>query len=230
MSPGRRPAWGWARASAAAIATAAVVTAAGTAATPSAATENGDQLLARATSAPGLRSFAVPVRFAVHLHKPLGLRSQVEGTAYFKAPAQSALALTKASGIAGAFFKGTYKLDMVPAAWPFAYHVVGVAPGVVDGVDVLVLRAKPRGSAGGVAQVFFTLTTPALEPVAAQWQYQNASTIQLSLVNGRVGAYTLPLRATITVDMAHVRLDADATYGTYVLNGRVSESVFSAAK
>jgi hypothetical protein len=213
------------------FAAALLVTAATTsAAAPHAGPQNGDQLLARATAEPGLRSFAVPVHFAVHLHKPLGLRSQVTGTAYFNAPAQSALAITKASGIVGAFFKGTYKLDMVPAAWPFAYHVVGVSSSVAGGVDVLLLRAKPRAAAGDLAQVVFTLTTPALQPVAAQWQYQNASTIQLVYVNGRVGAYTLPLRASIKVDMAHVKLDADATYGTYDLNASVPPSVFAAAK
>ena len=78
--------------------------------------------------------------------------------------------------------------------------------------------------------VTFTLTTPALQPLSAQWDYRNASRIQLAFVSGRVGKYTLPLRATIAVDMAHVRLDADATYGTYALNASVSEDVFAAAK
>jgi hypothetical protein len=230
MPPGRRPAWGSARTLAAAFAIVLVVTPAATAATPSADAQSGDRLLARATAAPGLHSFAVPVHFAVHMHKPLGLRSQVDGTAYFKAPAKSALEITKASGIAGAFFKGTYKLDLVPAAWPFAYHVVSVSPGVVDGADVLVLHAKPRAAAGDITQVIFMLTTPALQPLAAQWEYRNASTIRLAFVSGRVGGYMLPLRATIAVDMGHVSLDADATYGTYALNTSVSDSVFTAAK
>jgi hypothetical protein len=191
---------------------------------------DGDQLLARGTAAPELRSYAVPVTFAVHLHKPIGLRSKVEGMAYFQSPAQSALTITKASGIVGGFFKGDYKLDMVPQAWPRTYHVVTVTPGDAGGIPVWLLHAQPRGASGGLADVVFTLTRPELQPIAAQWQYQDASSIQLAFVNGPVGAYTLPERATIAVDKRHYKLDADATYGSYSLNAPVPETVFTSAK
>jgi hypothetical protein len=191
---------------------------------------DGDQLLARATAAPQLQSYAVPVTFAVHLHKPIGLRSKAEGMAYFEAPAKSALTITKVSGILGGFFKGDYKLDMVPQAWPRTYHVFAVTPSVAGGMPVWLLSAQPRGASGGVAQVVFTLTRPELEPIAAQWQYQDKSSIQLTYVNGRVGPYTLPQRATVAVDMPRYKLDADATYGSYSLNAPVPDTVFSGAK
>jgi len=191
---------------------------------------DGDQLLARATAAPHLRSYAVPVSFAVHLHKPIGLRSQVEGTAYFESPTQAALAITKASGIVGGFFKGAYNLDMVPQAWPHKYHVVAVTPSVADGSPVWLLRAEPRAATGDLKQVVFTVTRPALQPIAAQWQYQDASSIQLTYVNERVGSYMLPERATVAVDKPHYKLDADATYGSYSLNAPVPDTVFTDAK
>jgi hypothetical protein len=224
----RRPAWSWARV---AVTAALFVTVAAAAAPARGKVPpTGDALLRRAVGAPGLHSYAVPVHFAVHLHKPLGLRTKVEGTAYFEAPAQSALQITKASGIVGGFFKGAYKLDLVPQAWPVTYHVLAVTPAVSDGSRVLELRAETRAPSTDLAQVVFTLTTPALQPIAVVWQYQNGSSIRLSYGYGRVGPYTLPQRAMIAVDMPRYRLDADATYDGYALNAPVPESVFSGAK
>jgi hypothetical protein len=85
----------------------------------------GDQLLARAVTAPHLSSYSVPVNMSVRVRKPIGIHSEVEATAYFRAPAQAALVITHASGLAGAFFKGAYKIDLVPQAWPASYHVIG---------------------------------------------------------------------------------------------------------
>jgi hypothetical protein len=226
----KRLAWFRTRASAAIAALIFLSTAPSAAPAKSRPPLNGDQLLAHATAAPHLRSYAVPVTFAVHLHKPIGLRSNVEGTAYFESPSQAALAITKATGIVGGFFKGAYKLDMVPQAWPRTYHVVAVTPSVAGGTPVWLLHAEPRGAAGDLAQVVFTLTRPSLEPIAAQWEYTDASSIQLTYVNEKVGPYMLPERATVAVDKPHYKLDADATYGSYSLNAPVPDTVFTDAK
>jgi hypothetical protein len=227
----RQPAWSLTRASAAAAALFLLASTAGAGAqTPHRSHLNGDQLLAHATAAPHLRSYAVPVTFAVHLHKPIGLRSQVQGMAYFESPAQAALSITKATGIVGGFFKGAYNLDMVPQAWPQKYHVLAVTPSVAGGTPVFVLRAEPRGPAADITQVVFTLTRPALQPISAEWDYTDASSIRLNYVNEKVGPYTLPESATIAVDKPHYKLDADATYGSYSLNAPVLASVFEDAK
>jgi hypothetical protein len=222
----------WPRVHAPAVAAALVFLIAAPAAAPAQTRPqlDGDELLARATAAPRLRSYAVPVSFAVHLHKPIGIRSKVEGTAYFKSPSQTALSITKATGIVGGFFKGAYKLDMVPQAWPRSYHVVAVTPSVAGGTPVWLLRAEPRAAADDLAQVVFTLTRPALQPIAAQWQYTDASSIALTYVNEQVGPYMLPARAAVVVDKPHYKLDADATYGNYSLNAPVPDSVFTTAR
>jgi hypothetical protein len=226
----RRLAWSGSRAPAAVAALVFLTAAPAAAPAKSRQPLPGDGLLARATAAPHLKSYAVPVSFSVHLHKPIGLRSKVEGTAYFASPSQAALAITKASGIVGGFFKGAYNLDMVPQAWPRKYHVLATTPSVSGGTPVWLLRAVPRGPAGDVTQVVFTLTRPALQPIAAQWQYQDASSIQLTYVNEKVGPYTLPERATVAVDKPHYKLEADATYGSYSLNAPVPDTVFTSAK
>jgi hypothetical protein len=194
------------------------------------AAQTGDQLLARAVAAPQLKSYSVPVHFAVHLHKPIGIRSNVEGTAYFRAPDQTALSITKASGIVGGFFKGAYHLDIVPQAWPVTYRVTSYSRIVSGGVPMLQLIAVPRANAGDLTQVVFSITAADFQPVAVVWSYSDKSSISVSYVNGRVGRYMVPQRASINVDKPRYKLDADATYGTYALNAPVPPGIFSAAK
>jgi hypothetical protein len=203
---------------------------AGAAPTKTRPPQSGDQLLAHAVAAPQLQSYTVPVSLAVHLHKPIGIRTEVQATAYYRAPAQAALVITHATGLVGGFFKGAYKIDLVPQAWPRSYHVVSVARTVVAGAPVVELHAMPRTGAGDLTQVVFTLSAPALEPVSAEWDYTGGSSIRLSFVNGRVGSYTLPQQASISVDMPHDKLDADGTYGSYALNAPVDADVFTNAK
>jgi hypothetical protein len=191
---------------------------------------NGDQELARAVSMPGQQSYTVPVEFAVHMHEPINMRSTVEGSAYFQAPANSALIITHATGLLGAFFRGSYQLDLVPQAWPYTYHVTSAAQTVVNGSAVLQLQALPRAVAPDIARVIFSLDLSERGPVAAEWDYTNGSSIRLSYVNGRVGNYILPQRASVTVDMPNNKLDADATYGAYELNAPIPDGVFATGK
>jgi hypothetical protein len=189
----------------------------------------GDQLLARVTAAPGVKSYTVPVSFAMRLHKPIGIRAHVAGTAYFVAPGQAALAITHAPGLIGGFFKGNYKLDVVPQAWPAHYRVLDVQPQTsATGARQLVLDAMPRGNPGDVAHVTFVVDQSTHAAVGATWTYQDGSTIVLTFVNAPVGAIELPSAATIHVDMPKYKLDANATYGTYALNAPVDPGVFTA--
>jgi len=178
-----------------------------------------------------MTSYAVPVHFQVRFHMMITMRLQADGTVYYRAPpAQAALEITQAGGILGGLFKGAYKLDIVPQGWPYAYRVVGVDHSKSGTTSVLVLRSVPRAEPSDITQVLFTLTSPALEPVSAVWLYRDTSSIHLTLVNRRVGDYTMPQRATISVDKSRYRLDADATYGEYALNVPVPDSVFTSAK
>ena len=121
---------------------------------------NLDRLFAAAVAAPSLRSYTVPVDFKVRVHKPIGIRADVVGTAYFKAPAQSALQITHASGLIGGFFKGAYKLDVVPQAWPYKFHVISSTSTIVDGRGVQQLTAQPRDPASTITRVIFALSLP----------------------------------------------------------------------
>jgi predicted PurR-regulated permease PerM len=185
---------------------------------------DGDALLARAAQGGGLKSYEVPMHFAVHLRRPIGARGSVEGTAYFKAPAQAVLAITNAPPIIRDFFKGTYDLDMVTQTWPAKYHVTAVALDERGGSAVYVLHAVPRFQ-GTIDQAVFTVAQADLAPMSAEWIYHDNSSIRVSFTDARVGDLILPHAATITVEMPGYGLDATALYGAYELNGSFPDDV-----
>jgi hypothetical protein len=203
----------------------ALVAAIGTA--PAGASPTGDQILARAALLRGVRSYTVPVRFDVHLHKPIGLRANVEGVVNYQGPRAGALVITKAHGIIGGFFKGTYHLDLVPQTWPAIYHVTSVA--VENGPDgpVTVLKATPRVDPGDITQVTFRIGGRAVAPIAATWNYSDGSSIALTFDNGRVGPGALPQTATVHVDKPGDKLDATVTYGEYALNAPIDPAILA---
>jgi len=186
----------------------------------------GDQILSRAASADTLRSYSVPVHFDVRMHRPISARAGVEGIAYYRAPAQAALVITKAPSIIGKFFKGSYDLDMVPQTWPAKYLVKSVSEDQAGGVAVYVLQAVPKSNAD-IDHVVFNVTKVDYMPVSAVWYYRNKSSIQLSIVNQHLSNYMLPQTESITVNMPQYGLDAAGKYGEYSVNAAVPDAVFS---
>jgi outer membrane lipoprotein-sorting protein len=203
-----------------------LVAAAARAAAPTAA-PSGDEILARAAAAnAGLHSYSVPVHFDVHLHKPLGLKVGVDGTAYYKAPASSAVVITKAPPIIGGFFKGTYPLDIVPQSWSAKYHVTSVSTQEVNGTPVYLLEAVPKDQ-GAIDRVVFGVAQTTYAPLSARWHYRDQSTVGLTIDNQSVAGYTLPLSESISVAMPHYDFDAASRFGQYALNAPVPDDVFA---
>lgn len=186
---------------------------------------SGDQILARAGAANGLQSFSVPVHMNVHLHKPLGFKAGVDGTAYYKAPGKSALAITKAPPIIGGFFKGQYNLDLLPQAWPAKYKVTSVQTLTRNGVAVYELQAVSKAPIG-VDRVVFDVAENGFAPLSAQWIYPDHSSVGIALSNQRVSSYLLPQTEVVTVAMPKYNLDATSSFGQYSLNVPVADSVF----
>jgi len=196
-------------------------------AAPAAASPTGDQILARAVAVAGVRSYTVPVQFDVHLHKPIGLRAAVEGNVDYQAPRDGALAITKAHGLIGGFFKGTYHLDLVPQVWPARYHVTSVAHVAGPDGPATVLNAIPRGQPGDVTAVAIRIGAHSQAPDAASWTYSDGSSIALTFANGPVGKGVLPRTATVHVDKPKDKLDATVTYGAYAFNAPIDPGVFA---
>lgn len=190
------------------------------------AAPSGQEILTRAATAAGLSSYSVPVHFDVKMHRPISLRSGVDGTAYFKAPAKAAIAITHVPGPLGAFFKGSYTLDMVPQTWPSKYVVTSVEQGQSDGAPAYVLRAVPKDDPA-VDHVIFGVSIANGEATSALWSYKDGSSVKLTIRDAPTAGYALPQSETISVTMPKYDLDANATYGEYSINAAVPDSVFS---
>ena len=185
----------------------------------------GNQMLAQAGSATGLSSYSVPVHFDVHMHRPIGMSTKVEGIVYFKAPAEGALVITQIPSAIGKLFKGSYKLDLSPQTWPAKYNVTSVSETQADGTAAYALRSVPKADPS-VDHVVFTVTKDDYTPLSVVWSYRDGSSISVSMHCKRVSANALPQSASITVDMPQVGLDAKAQYGGYALDAPIPDSVF----
>ena len=185
---------------------------------------DGNEILARAGQAKGLTSYTVPVHFAVHMHRPISIRTGVEGIVYYKAPAQSGLQITKLPGPLTGIFKTSYAIDFAAQVWPSKYRVTSTAESQAAGTDVYVLQAVPRVSDPSTDHIEITVARDDFAPQSAVWYYKDGSTVQLTIQNGHTSAYALPATETITVTMPSYALDATATYGTYQINGPIPTS------
>ena len=175
---------------------------------------DGNAILAQSAAAPGLSSYTVPVHFDVHMHRPIGVTSGVEGVITYKSPASATLDLTKVPGPLGHFFKKSYALDLVPQMWPVKYNVVSTSSVEAATDPVYVLTAVPKNDPS-LKQVVFKVTQQSHEPVAAAWSFTDGSSIVLTIANKSVNGYTLPATEDISVNEPGFALDATATYGTY---------------
>ena len=197
-------------------------------ASAAASAPDGNEILARAGQANGLNSYSVPVHFAVRMHRPISIRTGVEGVVYYKAPAQSGLQITKLPGPLAGIFKTSYAIDFAAQVWPSKYRVTSVSESNAGGTDVYVLRSLPKVNDPSIDHVDFTVAREDSTPQSVVWYYNDGSAVHLTIENGRMSGYALPASETITVTMPSYALDATATYGTYQINAPVPTSTSTA--
>jgi hypothetical protein len=186
-------------------------------------TLDGNAMLARVAAGRELQSYAVPASFQVRMRRPIGAGGIVGGMIYYRSPADAALVITKAPPLIGAFFKGTYILDLVPQVWSSKYHVASISRSRAGNVDTYLLHALPT-PAGDVDRVTFTVAQETLAPLGATWVYRDGSSIALSIPN--TAPPYLPQTESIVVTMPKYALDATCTVGSYALNAPVPDGTF----
>jgi hypothetical protein len=214
------------RALAALLAASLICASPGPAAAIPAQTFSGDQILSRAGAANGLRSFSAPVQFDVQMHKPVSIKTGAQGIVYFKAPAQSALTITKMPPILGKFFRSSYAIDLAPQVWPEKYSVQSVSQETREGSVVYVLDATPK-SDPSVDRVTFEVSQADYLPLSATWSYKDGSSVRLQMTARKTSGYALPQTESVAVSMPQYALDATVNFGSYSLNADVPASVFS---
>jgi hypothetical protein len=193
------------------------------AAADSNATLDGNAILARVAGSGSLQSYAVPVSFHVHMHKPISAGGDVGGIVYYRAPDQAALTITKAPPLIGNFFKGTYKIDLAPQVWAAKYDVSAVSDGRIDDTDAYLLQALPHPR-GDVQSVTFAIAKTSFAPLRATWRYDDGSSVSISLAVS--SAPFLPQTETVTVAKPQYTLDATCAFGTYATNAAIPNGIF----
>jgi hypothetical protein len=196
--------------------------------TANANANDGNRILSRAAMVGGTRSYAVPASFDVRLHKPLPLRLRMDGSLYYKAPAQSALVITKRPAIIGGLFAKSYMLDLVPQTWPAKYDVRNVSAATFNGVPVYALDAVPK-IAGSLDHVVFQVARSNALPMSAQWFYRDRSVVAVSIASARVGDHLLPQAESISVVMPRYALDATTRLGNYAFDAPIPDAIFATA-
>jgi hypothetical protein len=194
----------------------------------SASIPDGNLLLERCAklNAPP-NSYSVPVSFLVHVQRPFSVHFKADAMVYFEAPDKQALVITSLPRMVSRLFSRSYSgVDTIPQEWPRRYHVFSTMRVDHDGEPAYRLDAKPTYF-GQIEHVTFDLLVDGLVPVDVEWFYQDGSTIRLTVVNAKVGAYNLPQHEEIAVAMRRYAVDAEGDSGDYALNIPVDESVFA---
>lgn len=188
---------------------------------------DGNVLLARAAQLnrwPG--AYTVPLRFHVHLHRPVSIRFGANATTYFQAPDKQALTITSLPRMIGRLFSRNYaQLDTVPTAWPAKYRVTSVMRGEQNGVPAYHLDALPTYT-GDISHVTFDLLATGLTPVGVTWFYHDGSSVRLRVTNERIGGYVLPQHEELAIAMPRYVLEATADVGPYAIGAPIPDGVF----
>lgn len=177
----------------------------------------------------GLNTYEVPVTIDAHIYEVLTLPVSMSGKRYFKEPDREALKMNSVPSIAKAF-QNVYSTLGTPVTWCKTYVINVVTPSVSFDRPVYELQAVYRHPSK-VDHIQLDVDASNFDPMQARWFYKNGAKIVMNieeqLVNGK---YRLPQRETLDVQFPQYKGDAVVTYGQYVLNQPIADSVFAQEK
>ena len=186
------------------------------------------QILTRMTAnTAGLTSYQVPVRIDARVHKIITLGVSMSGDRYFKAPDKESMKMKTVPSVAKAF-QNAYASLGTAATWLQTYDFTMVAPTLATAPGpIYELRAVYKRSSR-VDHILLDVDANTFDPIEARWYYTNGATIDMNIEEQLVdGKYHLPSRETLDVTFPAYRGSAVVTYGNYVVNGDLSDSLFS---
>lgn len=194
---------------------------------PSTRALDGNALLREsARRHPWPQTYSVPIHFNVKMHRPIPIGVGADAIAYFKQPDRQALVITSLPRVLARRVAGAYSnLDTVPQAWPLKYRVTRVESLSRNGERVYELHAVPNYA--GVRETVFDLLQRDLSPVSATWFFTDGSLASLTVRNGQVGRYALPLQEEIEVSMPRFELHASGQSGAYTIDSVLPDKVFA---
>lgn len=177
----------------------------------------------------GLKTYEVPVTIDAHIHKVVTLPVSMTGTRYFKLPDREALKMNSVPSIAKEF-QNVYSSLGTPVTWPKTYNIDIVTPSVSTDRPIYELRATYKHPSN-VDHIALDVDAATFDPIQARWYYKNGATILMNIQEQLVqGKYRLPQRETLEVHFPQYSGDAAVSYGTYIVNQPIPDSVFTQNK
>ena len=185
------------------------------------------QILTRmAANTAGLQTYEVPVQINARIREGITIPVAMTGMRYFQAPAEEALKMDTAPGIARTF-QNVYASLGTPATWPQTYKITVCNSQIIDGRPIYELRAVYRHPSR-VDHIMLDVDPATFDPIQARWYYTNGATIVMNVQEQVVdGKYRLPADESISVNFSQYRGDADVRYGDYMVNQTLPATVFA---
>jgi hypothetical protein len=188
------------------------------------------QILSRmAANYGGLNTYEVPVTIDAHIHKGITIPVSMSGKRYFQVPDREALKMNSVPSIAKAF-QNVYSSLGTPVTWPKTYKIDVVTPTVASDRPIYELRAVYKHPSN-VDHIMLDVDGSTFDPLQARWYYKNGATIVMNIQEQLVqGKYRLPQRETLEVHFPQYNGDATVSYGTYIVNQPIPDTVFTQNK
>ncbi|HVN69301.1 MAG TPA: hypothetical protein VMU38_06615 [Candidatus Binatia bacterium] len=174
----------------------------------------------------GLASYQVPVTINGSVRVSIiSLPVRMTGTQYYEAPDRQALHLNNPPRLA-AGLGNTLSTMGTPQTWLQDYAIAAPTTQPHGSHTAYVLVGTPkRESRVKTMTIWVSATTYALESVI--FAYTNGARLQVTFVHHPgITQYHLPRTANITANFPSYRGNATITYGAYVLNQPIPQSVF----
>lgn len=175
---------------------------------------------------PALNSYRARVHVAVHMLSFPYLSPDLDGTAYYKRPANYEVVFDSVPF----YMKGFSRLfaDMgQPGAWERDQNVVLAGTRVEGGQSLLVLRMTKKIHSDILDHVDAFVNASNYELVRMEWHYRSGGTIVMTQSYRLQGGFAVPFSQHATVNIPHVHAVGDAVYNQYQMNVAVDNAVFS---
>jgi outer membrane lipoprotein-sorting protein len=175
---------------------------------------------------PSLQSFQARVHVNVHMLNFPWLSPQLDGTSYFKRPANYEVVFDRVPSYAHGINKLFGDIDDV-AAWEKDWNIFYDGVAKVDGRPLYALRMTKKIYSDQITDTVAYVDPSTYQVVRMDWHYRNGGTITMTQTYHQQGQYNVVGSQHADIHIPHVHAVADATYGEYQTNVAVSDSVFT---
>lgn len=175
---------------------------------------------------PSLQSFQARVHVNVHMLTFPWLSPNLDGTSYYKRPANYEVVFDRVPSYAHGINKLFGDIDDV-AAWEKYSNIFYDGVQTIDGKPMYALRMTKKIYSDQIADTIAYVDPSTYQVLRMDWHYRNGGNITMTQTYRQQGQYNVVSTQHVDIHIPRVHAVADATYGQYQTNVAVSDSVFT---